>query len=362
MANSFIQSNKLFSYTATSCVRNDYLYNECRICVDICPEKAFGIVRNKLVLFESQCNACAVCIGSCPTEALVLESFDPNLFSAAIKREEPLELSCKKNTPCLAVFDTHHYIVMALESEISCDMTHCTECSLNNANATQRIIREKMAAANDFFAACGVDAAIASIEERTEELPQRRAIFRAAVENFKEGMEEEEKRAYGSDFEKITEQERQSGEPIKHILLREAIKRHIGRFTTTRFSEKSELFIDKTITFASCTNCSDCVQFCPTKALQATSDKQGIVIYPGQCIGCGICDHICKTDAISTKEEFDLVELAFNRPRELVRFEMVMCRECRCPYPYRGGDPICERCKGFQADFADMFTLARDIG
>ena len=81
----------------------------------------------------------------------------------------------------------------------------------------------------------------------------------------------------------------------------------------------------------------------------------------GKCIGCSICHDICKVDAVVNIDEIDLVSLAFDRTEQLVHYEMVQCHECRCPYPYRGGDPICDRCKGFKDDFGDMMTMAKDM-
>ena len=98
-----------------------------------------------------------------------------------------------------------------------------------------------------------------------------------------------------------------------------------------------------------------------SEALFATGDKHGINFIAGNCIGCGICDDICKTDAITTKAGFDLVEIVYDRTKTLVHYEMVQCHECRCPYPYKGGDPICDRCKDFKDNFSNMFTLARDL-
>ena len=53
-------------------------------------------------------------------------------------------LSCKNNTPCLGVFDAHHMIAMALESSVTCDMSHCAECSLNNVITSYSIHYTKL--------------------------------------------------------------------------------------------------------------------------------------------------------------------------------------------------------------------------
>ena len=357
-ANSFIQKSDLFAYSGTNCLRNEYFHNECRICVDLCPEGAFHIVRNKLTLFENECIACAACIGSCPTEALTVESFDPNEFSVAFKDEEEKLLSCKKSTPCLGVFDVHHLITMGLRSERPpvCDMAHCEGCSLNKAGKIGTVIRENINEANAFFERVCPDTRIETVEEKPEENP-RRMLFRKAFEKAKDAASEQREEPGMT----LQHQRRVDSDiPLKHLLLKNSIKEKIESFEQTAFEDTSTLFFKKAISFDACTNCGDCIQFCPSDALFASSDKQGIYFTSGKCIGCGICDHICKTDAIATVPGFDLVDIAFDRAKQLVHYEMVMCHECRCPYPYKGGDPICDRCKGFKSDFDGMFTLAKD--
>ncbi len=361
MANiNFVQTTDLFSYRGTDCLRNEYYHNDCRLCIDICPKGAFHIVRNKLTLFDNECINCAACIGGCPTEALTIENFDPNAFTVAFRESEEKTLSCKKNTPCLGVFDVQHLITMGLRSENPpvCDMAHCEGCSLNVEEKLETRIRENIAAANAFFEKVGYETAIETIEEKPEEENERRALFRKAFDKAKEGVVEE-----ASNELPMTLQHKQGNIkiPLKNLLLKNSLKEKIPSFSATVFEEQSTLFFDKEISFQACTNCGECVQFCPTEALFATGDKHGINFIAGNCIGCGICDDICKTDAISTKAGFDLVEVVYDRTKTLVHYEMVQCHECRCPYPYKGGDPICDRCKDFKDNFSNMFTLAKDL-
>ena len=355
----FVQKADIFAYSGTNCLRNEYYHNDCRRCIEICPKGAFHIVRNKLTLFDNECIECAACIGSCPTEALTIANFDPNAFTVAFREAEEKNLSCKKNTPCLGVFDVHHLITMGLRAEAApvCDMAHCDGCSLNTDGKLEARIRESVAAANTFFAEVGMERRVETIEEQPEE-NARRALFRKAFDKAKEGIAET------AAEEGITLEHQRGGVgklPLKNLLLKNAIKENLSKFTKTAFEGKSPLFFDKAVSFEACTNCGDCLQFCPTEAIFATGDKHGINFIAGNCIGCGICEDICKTDAIATKPGIDLVEMVYNRTRTLVHYEMVQCRECRCPFPYKGGDPICDRCKDFSSDFSDMFTLARDL-
>ncbi len=358
----FVQNKALFSFNAAECLRNAYFHNTCTLCIDLCPKDALLLVRNKLTLMGTECIECAACIGSCPTEALDIESFDPNAFTMTFQEQENKILSCQSNTPCLGVFDTPHYITMALQSDEAprCDLSHCEGCRLNDGRTVEQTIRHKIVQSNDFLEHVGMEARSITIKETSDDEADnaRRALFRTAWNTVHEVIRDNEEQEPA-----IMTRTLAGGKtalPLKYTLLKNSIKEHIGQFSTTRLEGVHPLFFNKRIDFEACTNCGDCIQFCPTEALFATSDRQGIIFKSGMCIGCGICDDICKSSAIGTETGLDLVAVAFDRAEELVHYEMVMCHECRCPYPYKGGDPLCERCKTFHDNFETMFILAKD--
>lgn len=357
----FIQKSNLFSYTATRCLRNEYYHNDCTLCIDLCPKGAFHIVRNKLTLFENECVGCAGCIGSCPTEALEIESFDPNGYAAAYQHiEEAPILSCKVTTPCLGVFDVEHLTVMALRGErnVTCDLSHCAGCVLNENGTLEESIRAKIEGTNQFLATIQKAYRIETIDVK-EEQSDRRALFRKGFEKVKESLAEESVAHVSMTMahHKLPDQKM----PLKRILLKNSLKEIVAGLETTGFSESSPLFFNKQINFETCTNCGECIQFCPTDALFPTSDKQGIYFSQGKCIGCGICEDICKPKAITSKDGYDLVNIAYERSEQLVHYDMVTCHECRCPFPYKGGEPICDRCSSFTAKHTNMFTMAKDF-
>ncbi len=357
----FIQSAEHFSFNAAECLRNAYFHNTCTLCIELCPKDAFALVRNKLTLFEAECTACAACIGSCPTEALGMESFDPNAFTLAFPEQKTQVVSCQNNTPCLGVFDSHHYISMALRGERApqCDLSCCEGCDLNREQKIEQSIRQKIAQSNAFLDTVGMDERHIGIkEEKGAQDHERRMFFREALSKVHGVVGEEDETE--PTVTALNQQHIKTALPLKYTLLKNSIKEHIEQFDTTVLEGLHPLFFNKSIDFHACTNCGDCIQFCPTEALFATSDKQGIVFKSGMCIGCGICDDICKSNAIATQEGVDLVTIAFDRGKELVHYEMVMCHECRCPYPYKGGDPLCDRCKDFKGSFENMFVLAKD--
>ncbi len=57
----------------------------------------------------------------------------------------------------------------------------------------------------------------------------------------------------------------------------------------TLINEKLSFSFGKVID-KSCTNCGECVEFCPNKALSYSSDKRKILFQMAKCIGCHICE------------------------------------------------------------------------
>ncbi len=358
MSGSFVQRSDLFSYNVLKCLRNAYHFNDCTLCIDLCPENAFSIVRNKLMLSDKKCIDCAACVGSCPTEALMIRGFNPNAYAMNFNRLKESGISCQKSIPCLGVFDAHHYIIMALRSfdTPTCDMAHCGECPLNENGAVESVIREKISAANNFLAGAGSEKYIGMNEEKSEQ-NERRVFFRKALDAAKETLiTDADISAAG--FEKTEYSDADT--PFKLLLLSSTVKENLENLKKVQSEKSGTVFFNKAVSFDLCSLCGDCIQFCPTKALESTTDGQGIMFTQAKCIGCGICNHICKTDAMVSEDGFDLVEIAHKRARQLIRYDMAVCRECRCYYPYKGGEALCERCSGFKMEFSDMFVLAKD--
>lgn len=356
----FIQKTELFTYSGTNCIRNDYYHNDCQLCVEICPQNAFHIVRNKMTLFANECIECAACIGSCPTEALSIISFDPNAYTASFKESEEKLLSCKKTTSCLGAFDAYHYSAMALQSSEGalCDLSHCDDCALNKDKKVEEFIRFEINKANNFLEACGVENIITIQEEKPEE-NAKRMLFKSAFAKVKSAAAESEVKSLS--MTRAYQKNNPGVVPLKFLQFKKAIRENISKISKTSHNSGFGLFTKKEISFTDCTNCGDCSQFCPTGALITTSNKQGINFNIGNCISCEICNDICKANAIKNIDAIDLVDFAYDRGIELVYYEMVMCHECRCPYPYRGGDPICHRCADFKLDFSHVFTMAKDL-
>jgi len=359
MAIEYKQFANLFTFNANHCLQNDFYHNYCDICTNLCPEDAFSLIRNKLILDETLCTNCSACIGSCPTEALSVSSFNENKFTQEFEFNEIKTLNCKDNTPCLNIFDHYHFTSMAIHREFTCDLSHCDECSINKNSIVKNDIKRKIEDSNDFLGIIGLDNKInikneVEIEKESKQKFRFKPLFQDG-ENIKKRSIIETKNL--STLRGIKERL-----PLKNRIFKDTIKTKLETLEKTKFDTKTPLITYKNIRFESCTLCGDCIQFCPTEAFFSSTDKQAIFFTPNKCIDCNICHGICKPMAIErVSDGFDLVDIAYDRSQELVRYEMALCLECKCAYPYKGGEQICERCIEFKDDMDDMMVMAKDM-
>lgn len=347
----FIQRSSLLTLNDLKCLRTDYFYNRCQECLDICPEEAFFFERGKLKLDGQKCTGCAACIGGCPTEALMVEHFDPNNFVMDFKNSTENLISCKQNTPCLAVFDTEHLITMALRhpESLCCDLSHCAECTINQDGRILAQINSRIEEAKRFLAALDLGKNIETVLQKSSE---RRLLLRKLFNTVG---------ALTQDTMSTREYAAKGRIPLKTILLKNSLKEIAENFKRSLLNESFSFLSSKTIDSFSCTNCQECVQFCPTGALFSSTDRMSIYFVAGKCVGCNICNDICKSRSILDKQEFDLIDYAFERARELVHHELAICRECKIAFVYKGGEMVCERCAQFDEEFAEIFQLASEI-
>ncbi|KIM11142.1 MAG: hypothetical protein KU37_05690 [Sulfuricurvum sp. PC08-66] len=352
MAIEFIQQSGLLRHSGSLCVRNDYAHNDCTECIDICPHDALGIVKERFAIKTDACTACGACLGGCPTQALTLENFDPNSFVLQCSKSEPVTLSCKSNTVCLAAFDKQHLATMALQStaQIQCELSHCQTCSINTDFQISNIIKMRIEECNDFMTLLGIEKHIVSIE--TQPKQERFGVFKKAIQNIATLSHTQATEIYQKGAQKGL---------LKSMLLRNALRDQMRTISSTLIDDKAHFFTQIGINFDTCTNCQECTLFCPTKALVPTDDKQGILFDGSQCVGCGICDQVCKANAVSIESHYDIVDFIYERKNVLVHYEMALCQECKCAYPYKGGAQICDRCSAHVEDIAALFTLARDM-
>jgi ferredoxin len=318
--------------------------------LDSCPKDALFLDRRSRVeLDENQCLDCGLCVGVCPTEALKTETFDPDAFIIKMGYAQEIKLSCKEIPQCLGIFNEEHLVSLALrDNTLICDLSECCECEINKDKKVQNDIESRIDKANIFLKHFGFKSI--QKEYAKQELNRRRAI---------EKIFKETKSAL---IDESTIVHKEKNITPHRVLFQNSLKYAIEKMESLSVIDfKFSNISHKQIVYESCDNCGECVQFCPTQALVYSSDETKILFAPLHCISCGICNDICKPNAIYETNELDVISLAFNRAEILIEHTFVVCSECKVSFPQKNDETVCARCSSFILDNSNLFALAKDM-
>ena len=343
------------AFDVYKCVRTDYLYAECQACHDICMEEVFYFRNEKLLLHKDRCTGCGVCVGGCPSEALGIGTFDENQFIVQFGNGKESLLSCRLNTPCLAVFDQHHLIstVMHKNSDIQCDLAACAACELKNAVEVHALIGARIDEANRFLEAIGHENRIA--KEAKEAPSSRRGFFRKLTQMAVQHTILETPKISGVD-------PTATPVPVKATLLKNRLKEWLEKMENDRIDQAFSFISNKSVQEDACTNCGECYSFCPTKAFSMDTTKERLFFQLGKCIGCGICTQVCKENCIEAVSGFHLINYAFDRADKLVEHPLKICSRCKLSFPAKPGETVCPHCLSYdEAVGEDMFKPASEL-
>lgn len=271
----------------------NFIHATCRLCVDICPEKAMVMDDEMLGLDEDACTACGLCQAVCPQNAISLD-VTPR------EQDDTLLLICDKAKPeygeqrvkCVHQMgleqiagyyqkgvrnilvakgdcQTCHYQSDTLENKAQTLDKNCQQFNLLVQNRNLKPIS---------INAVTVDQAKGWTKSITDDGVanlSRRKLFTGVTEHFAN----------------------ETTEPETGVT-----SRHLANLQELNAEQEASLFftvpqIDENL----CEGCDACVRICPTQTLIKVNEEPSQSCYkvlPQNCTGCGLCQDVCSVHAI----------------------------------------------------------------
>lgn len=344
----FVQSKDFFSLNALQCLRNEYLFNDCTLCFERCEQQALGLFKNKIKLFEELCTSCGSCIGVCPTQSLSLSNFDLIGFIFTFLEKQSNIVVEKRDVPDFGILDVYSLLSLVLRAKHNIFL----EYQATTSTSTLDYLEAQIHKSNLFLAAIGFEHSLFMRQHNEPIDTNRRSLFKTIFNATQELQQETNSSKKLKEHQKIL--------PSNLVLFKNSLKLVCEDINHTINIAHLPLYNQK-IDFEACSNCVECITFCPTQALFQNSTKESIYFQSGKCIGCSICHNVCKHQAIREDNHLDLIEFMFDKAQKLVEFEYITCQECNNAFINKHKGTVCDICSDYANNFSQMFTLAKDL-
>lgn len=294
-----IQKNETFELDSLKCLRTEYFLNECDLCFSRCNFDALGLLNEKIKLFDKKCTQCADCVGVCPTHALKINSFDINNFIYNFINSNKNIIKERDDIPSFGMLNCTYLIILVINKP--------------------KLILEYDKEKNNFFY-------LQNIYKQTKNILEY-FNYNFYIEFKKIDRKKDFKNFVNKNlFKSILKNKQKSfilnqiKPQIEDLLIKNLKKVSKGYEKTKLNIENSTLFFNKTIDKNRCTNCLDCVNLCPTNAIFQNSNKNEIVFNSFNCVGCHICNDICKEKALHNSDYIQIEDYINKKNKTLIKF------------------------------------------
>lgn len=282
----------------------------CRSCVDICPQEAWQLRGNDLVLNESQCAQCGLCVMACPEGALTAAFSAPLIdlpaHTAFLACEVGVDDGGEGVLPCVHAVSDHALMSLSQHGVrqikmVRGDCSHCTclpdpehtvEHRLANLNAAL-LAREIPAMTIE----SGDVSTWSAQVDRLQGITKRRQFFgnlmrRPATILFDQPAEGNDVKAVGTFLQK------KGPGPLPAVPI---------------------------IDLNHCSFCRACEVLCAHQVISfhESGEKASFEINPERCTGCGLCADVCLDKAITIQTWHTATH---SSDAMLVRQECTRCR------------------------------------
>ncbi len=335
------------TYQPVASVRADRCMSEagCDLCTVVCPRDALSAVGGRVTVDKSACDGCGLCVTECPRDAIEL----PTAFLGQFERE----LEALLTAPGLAPSEPRAILyvcarnVQVLEELAKKRLSYPASWLPVTVPCTGMIspgwVLQSLAlgASAVGIMACGGECkfeqqgrtanTVAYCHDLLELLGMSRDALRVVSPTSVAGLAEALERPLEGGF-------RPDNSAARPACLREpsATARALASLTAAS-SETSPVVLNHEhsplgevrIDVQGCTGCESCARACPTDALTSREEADVLTITfdPNLCTGCSLCVRWCPEDVISVRKVTDLQALHDGRT-VLYHDTQARCERC----------------------------------
>lgn len=314
----------------------------CARCRDICPVHAIDFNEQYLPrLDDDRCIDCTACVRVCPSDAIHHEKIDPvgivkQAYKLALQGKTSLHAACSAvadtpadvSVPCHAAWDPILLACVAAEGIRTLHLNgihQCGSCPVRHGAEIMIQTEEDYALLSKAF---GVHLETSREEitipveqvRRSVPEPERRTFFRNLFPMMAHGAIQAaaQLNQEGNDENNGAGTVTSTRLPLRLRLFLRALPRLQANFTPV--PNMPSLPLGAIQVNANCTACNECVEQCPTGALELKEFGTNRVLEfsPDACIGCRQCVGRCPEHAVEALPAISLPSLLTRHARPLV--------------------------------------------
>lgn len=343
----------------------------CGACAEACPAQALALSPDAVDLADSACTGCGACLPACPAGVLRMSGFSPRRLLELMRGQATVHLHCRESRgrdggvviPCHQVLDARLLAAAAAEGVgqiLLHGLERCGQC--DRGDGAGCVARER-----------------ARLEEWLGERAPRVAPAREHERGGGERQRADQARLNRRDFLRLTGARivdnvagwmvpadtgegtelpfHQGGEELQ----RPAAYQAVAAERVERIPWAAEALPPWSLrTLAeSCSACLACGRRCPTGALRAHEEPEGVAISfaAALCTDCRLCERICPEQAVVSRPARTAAEVSAPRTRLLFR----QARRCGCcgqPFqPAEEAETTCPTCRNEQELDAEWLAM-----
>ncbi len=334
------------------CMNYQNKKNVCHKCIDVCPAAALELVNNIPVINTSKCTNCGYCISTCDVLAFDNLKSPYNEIIDQINQYPESNITCDNaenhskgiKVPCYLNIDLNILLQLSkYKNSVSFYLGNCPTCLKAEHDLILNHVLELQKQLNELSIPFNIKINTTKLNEENSEIINgltRRELFQKIsfkkLRNFKFDEEGDLKK---NKFSNLLLKE-------KNLFKRRLFNTYFAEETNEINVKPINKLIASIETSDVCNGCGICEKICPTNAITWYDDldSKSYLIFDNQaCIACQKCGACPENAIIFNSIPFN--EYINSEKKVLAIFKLVKCEKCGDLFKTNDATKICSLCK-----------------